>query len=122
MQPRFEFKKLKEKDIRVKGRQGISEVYYNKSSFEWWERNVELVSVLTSLVCDLLFLVVRCMKIFLGGFEDYVSVLLLTKNLIFSIHGIFFLAACGNSRHMFGPLRCAPLDTVARCIESTKIG
>jgi len=125
-QPKFEYKKLKEDDSRIterERRKGFSETYWNKYQFDWWERNVELVSSFRSLVVDSLFFAARMTTgLWNGGFDNWLSVLLTLKNFMFVVLGLMYICACGNPKHNCGLLDCSPFELIAKCIERTKIG
>jgi len=125
-QPRFEWKKMKEDDHRIlesERMEGYSETYYNKYKFDWFERNLELFGTVRSLCIDLLFLFTRVAKaLWVGGFDNMLSVLLVLKNLMFSLLGIVYVLMCGNHKHRCGTFEHSPLALLAHCIERTKVG
>jgi len=125
-QPRSEYKKMKEADHRVGVRdrtEGYSEWYYNKYKFDFFERNIEFVGSLRSLVIDLLFLAARLARGFWGGgFVNGLAILLVMKNCVFGLFGFVFILTCGNTKHSCGPCRTSPAELLAKCIERTKIG
>jgi len=124
-QPKFEWKKMKEEDVRVSERfPGESEVYYDKSRFEWFDRNMEYFNTWrATLSLEMPFFCARLFYcFFMDGYTDMFMVLLLVKNLVFIAFGVVYIAACGNAKHTCGPCYCKPVELMAKCIANTKIG
>ncbi|CAJ1386232.1 unnamed protein product [Effrenium voratum] len=127
-QPRFEWKKIKEEDPRIScrhpGGPDQSDIYYDKAAFHWFERNLEYFNMWRGVLClEIPFGIVRAFDcMFLGGFSNTFNVILLIKNIAFTIFSIAYCMVCGNPRLTCGPCWDKPVELISKCIVNTKIG